>query len=339
MIDGELQMKQYLINPNLNWYKANMHCHTTNSDGRMTPEEIKKVYQEHGYSVVAFTDHEVIIDNSYLSDDKFLALTSTEYSINLPSENGFRDVKTIHMNLFSKDPHIKMHPAANSEMFGDRYKDIFNGPVPADGYHRVYTQESIQETINRANKAGFLVQFNHPNWSLNTREDYINLKGLWALEIYNYLTDLETGAEYCPNIYDDLLRHGHRLCCTMGDDNHNYQKSVVGSFGGFVYIGAEKLAYDDIFNALKNGVFYSSMGPVIEELSLDKEAKKVYIRCSEVEDIIFVGYNRRFVNFHGENLKEATFDLQDRDIYFRIAIRDKFGKFANTNAYFLDEID
>ena len=34
-------MKQYLLPPTGTFYKVNMHCHTTISDGSFTPEEIK----------------------------------------------------------------------------------------------------------------------------------------------------------------------------------------------------------------------------------------------------------------------------------------------------------
>lgn len=336
-------MKKVLIDPRLKWCKANLHCHTNQSDGFYTPSEIKKHYMEQGYSIVAFSDHEIIFDNSYLTDENFVAITATEYSINLPSPNGFRDVVTIHMNLFSKDPHNLFHPGANLDIFSNKQKELFqekyHKDIPCDNYQRVFTQESIQEVIDRANSKGFLVQFNHPNWSLNTRDDYINLKGLWALEIFNYFTELETGAEYCPNIYDDMLRHGHKLYCTMGDDNHNYQGSFEGSFGGITYIGVESLTYDHVYNAMKNGNLYCTMGPIIKELSYDNEKKIVRIECSEVVDIILVGYNRTFYHVYGENLNHAEFSLNGQEKYFRIAIKDKYGRYGNTHAYYLDELD
>ena len=33
----------YLISPHKKQYKANLHCHSTSSDGRKTPEELKEV--------------------------------------------------------------------------------------------------------------------------------------------------------------------------------------------------------------------------------------------------------------------------------------------------------
>ena len=75
-------MKKYLLPNDVNWYRANMHCHTTCSDGSLTPEEVKEAYKNMGYSIVAYTDHEILLDHSYLNDESFLALTSSEYSVN-----------------------------------------------------------------------------------------------------------------------------------------------------------------------------------------------------------------------------------------------------------------
>ena len=74
-------MKKVLLDPSKNYYKANMHCHSNKSDGRMSVEEIKEHYKANGYSIVAFTDHEHIINNSYLNDDEFLAITSCELAV------------------------------------------------------------------------------------------------------------------------------------------------------------------------------------------------------------------------------------------------------------------
>ncbi len=42
-------MKIYL-DPNKNYYKANLHCHTRASDGRAAPETVKEEYKKRGYS-------------------------------------------------------------------------------------------------------------------------------------------------------------------------------------------------------------------------------------------------------------------------------------------------
>ena len=38
-------------------YKANLHSHSTLSDGCLTPEEMAAAYREQGYSILAITDH------------------------------------------------------------------------------------------------------------------------------------------------------------------------------------------------------------------------------------------------------------------------------------------
>ena len=68
-------MKKHLLPESGNFYKANLHCHTVLSDGCLTPEEVKEIYKNAGYSVVAYTDHDILIPHhAELSDDEFLAL-------------------------------------------------------------------------------------------------------------------------------------------------------------------------------------------------------------------------------------------------------------------------
>ena len=73
---------KYLISPEVKQYKANLHCHTTLSDGQFTPLEIKKLYQKNGYSIVAFSDHEKLIPHPELEDENFIPLTAVEYMWN-----------------------------------------------------------------------------------------------------------------------------------------------------------------------------------------------------------------------------------------------------------------
>ena len=327
-------MRKYLIDPRQRWCKANLHCHTVLSDGCLTPEEVKQRYMAHGYDVVAFSDHEILHDNSYLCDENFVALTAVEYSIN-DTAGFWRDEKCIHLNLFSRDPHNTFHTASSVRNAG-RYYARFKDEFRCDGYDRVFTADDINEVIRRANEAGFLVQFNHPNWSLNTREDYMAIEGLWSLEILNYCTELETGAEYCPGIYEDMLNHGKRLYCSMGDDNHNGDKKDFGSYGGVTYIGVDSLSYDNVFNAMEKGNIYCSSGPRIHSLFVEDGV--VSLECDPATNVVFTSKNRRFRNVYGEALTHAEFPLDFASDYFRITVFDDKGGRAHTSAYYLDEL-
>lgn len=346
-------MKKYIISPHLNWYRANMHCHTTISDGHFSPEEIKDVYKKMGYSIVAYSDHELIRDHSSLSDDSFLAITASEFSIdddkpsfNLPGGESTEEWfarKVMHIGVYAKDPHNVFHPATDNTLF-DRWwraqgRDI--GEIACDDFHREYTSDSINEMIKRLNDSGFLVQLNHPNWSLNDMNDYLNLKGLWSLEILNYATEKETGAEYCPYIYDHMVRMGnYGLFCTMGDDNHNPDGSLEQSFGGSTFIGAERLEYGEIINALECGSFYCASGknpPKINALYVEDNVIK--IDCTPATDIFVTGLGRSHCHQPtlGQEITHAEFKLEPKDIMFRVTVRDKFGNNAHTHYYNANE--
>ena len=328
-------MRKYFIDPAQRQCKANMHCHTCLSDGTLTPQEVKERYMAHGYDVVAFSDHEILHDNSHLTDEHFVALTAVEYSVNDPAPY-WRDEKCFHFNLFSKDPHNTYH-VGSSERNAGRYFARFKDEFRCDGYDRVFTKECVNEVIRRAREAGFLVQLNHPNWSLNTREDYMMLEGLWGLEILNYCTELETGTEYCPIIYEDMLNHGKRLFCTMGDDNHNDGGRDFGSYGGVTYILVDSLTYDNVFASLEKGDFYCSSGPRIHSLALD--GRRVILECDPAINVVLTSKNRRFKNVFGEGLTHVEFDLENDCEYFRITVMDDKGGRANTNAYFEEDFE
>lgn len=338
-------MKTHLLPPDVNWYRANMHCHSTHSDGTWTPERLKAEYKARGYSVLAITDHEKLIDHSDLNDPGFLTLTSTEYCVididhpfPAPPEekdpNGIRYCRVFHLNLFSKDPHPAGQPARDT-IWGVQHGCFTGTPEEAEA-KRVFSYDRINEVVKAANDAGFLVQYNHPNWSLNTREDSLALKGVWALEILNYATELLTGGEYCPYVYDDMLRkNGPSLFCTMGDDNHNRGDTDLQSFGGSTFIGAKNLDYASIMDALERGEFYCSSGredpPRI--LALYLEDGEVHIDCTPAAHIFFVGHGRRFLAAHGDGITHASFPVRPHDRYFRIAVRDACGNTAHTHAY------
>ena len=94
-----------LLDKNKNFYKGNMHCHSTLSDGTFTPQELKKMYKEKGYSFLAITDHEHVNNNSYLDDEEFLTITSAEYAIKeFPKESTLvnLNMKVCHLNIYAK---------------------------------------------------------------------------------------------------------------------------------------------------------------------------------------------------------------------------------------------
>ena len=65
-----------------NWYKGNLHMHTTVSDGTLSPEEAVARYRAAGYDFVALTDHRTV--NPPWEDEDFLILSGAEYDTGDP---------------------------------------------------------------------------------------------------------------------------------------------------------------------------------------------------------------------------------------------------------------
>lgn len=338
-------MKKYLLPKDGSFYKANLHCHSTVSDGKLTPAEIKDAYMAQGYSVVAYTDHDIMIPHDELSDENFLALHGYEM------ESGDQTLdakhrKTCHVCLIAMKPdnltQVCYHRTKYMIGHGEEYRHLARFDESQPDFEREYTHACINEIIKTGRKNGFFVTYNHPAWSLEDRRDYGGYKGMHAMEICNYSSCTLGFAEYNPAVYDDMLRMGKRIFCIGTDDNHD--KYPVGhpkcdSFGAFTVIKAPSLAYTDITDALAAGHFYASQAPQIKELYF--EDGKLFVKTSACENITMTTGTRKARNLareKGKTLTHGVFDVAEDDIYVRITVRDKEGKYANTNAYFTDEL-
>ena len=342
-------MKKYLLPKDGNFYKANLHCHTTISDGCLTPEEVKEFYKSQGYSIVAYTDHDVMIPHHDLRDDNFLPLTGFEMEINEnfnddcpPME--FIDMRVCHLCFIAldeaTDKQIMFNPGY---CFGNGVNTakLVKPDEKTAGFERKYTHESINEMIKTGRDNRFFVTYNHPAWSLESYPEYIGYEGMNAMEIFNSGSVIIGYSDYSAHVYDDMLRASKRLYCIAADDNHNRHQDSrdCDSFGGCTMIKADKLEYSEITKALSDGNFYATQGPEIKNLWF--EDGKIHIDCSPAEKIICTVGRRRmqikWAHFHN-CIDTAEFEILPEDKYVRLTIVDSYGRCADTNAYFTDEL-
>ena len=318
-------MRIDIISQEGSFYKANLHCHTTKSDGRFSPEECKKIYQDQGYSVLAVTDHNRYGDYADQSEADFLMIAGCEVEINQEEREDFSTVKTYHLNLYDKCP---WEQKERKEMIAKPdvcYEDI----------------EAVNQYIDEMNRLGFLVSYNHPYWSLQDYRDYGGLKGLFGFEIYNHSCELDGMYGYQSQVYDELLRSGKKVRCLASDDNHNLcerSDPMWDSFGGFTMIKARELRYETVIAALQKGDFYCSTGPLIEALYIQDGSLSVC--CSPAVRIYVITKGRRCYRAlaqKGKTLTEATFPLTGKEGYIRVDVEDAQGRHAYSNAWFLEE--
>ena len=345
---------EFELLPERKGYKANLHCHTTDSDGCLTPEQMKEEYKKRGYSVLAYTDHAYMRDRTALSDENFVAISGYEHHVEPPMQNG-KHVKQYHWNFYSPRPdkvgmvgitgytwsyynQTFMKSKNRPERLVDKTPEC---PLIGGFYEDGYTLEGSNKNLEQAKKEGYLVVLNHPCWGRNDWRDLAGLKGLCGLEIYNsdcVLGGYVDDGEHC---YDLMLRDGQRINCFAGDDNHadpkgfeKYGKERCG-FGGYNYIYAEKLDYASVFDAMKKGNLYASSGAELRGVYL--KDGKVHVGCEPAMRVrILTDCRADVVYMKDKPLTSAVFELKN-DEWFRIVVETETGKKAYTKGYFLDE--
>ena len=343
-------MKKYLLPENGSFYKANLHCHTTVSDGSLSPEDTKAAYMEQGYSIIAYTDHDVMIDHDDLRDENFLPLLGYEIEITeaLPyNSEPFYAKKTCHLCLIARDRENAQQVCWHRSKYfignGKEYAHLAKFDESLPDYNRIYSHKGVNDVIAKAKEGNFFVTYNHPTWSMESYPEYSGYAGMDAMEMFNGGCLNSGYNDYNAHAYDDLLRQGKRIYCIGTDDNHgsktNPDRKFWDFFRAYTMIKAEKLEYSAIIEALDNGNFYASEGPEITELYY--EDGRVYIKCSDAAQInCTLGRRKSGIVMckEGEELTSASFAIVPEDVYFRLTVTAKTGKHATTNAYFVDEI-
>lgn len=332
------------ISPGARQYKANLHCHSNLSDGRLTPEELVRAYREQGYSILAITDHEASYDHTAASQPDFLLVTGYEAYIR-PSPDCCLDHygPEIHLNLLAKDPHnttligfdpkfCKYMPpeeAARREKAGEL------GP-------RRYDRGYIQAFIDQARASGYLVSYNHPCWSMESQEDILSCSGCFSLELFNTGSMKISGAEDNVALYDAMLRRGKRPYVHGADDNHNHHpfgSLMCDSFGAWTIVLSEGLSYPAVIRALEAGWFYASTGPAFTRLSF--QGKRVLMEFSGAQRAIMHMSPKWALNLWaraGEPFDRAEFDIPDRAPYVYFSLLDGDGRRAVTRAFTREEL-
>ena len=345
-------MKQYLLPKEGNLYKACLHVHTTCSDGLGTPEEIKRMYTEKGYSIVAYTDHEVIVPHNDLRDENFLPITGAEISVNknIPGLS-YRYSKQYHLNILSKDPEkTDFSFFTMSYLYWKSSLPYISEKMKTTEYPREYNNDCVNDILRRAKEEGFLVALNHPGLSGQNYVDYAALKGFWGVEVHNN-GSVGLGRVETEQPLIDLLELDERVFPLATDDMHGgYDQKSIDAIGGWTMVKAPALEYSAVMNSLERGDFYSTTGPEIHELYLDGET--LVVECSEAS-VIRVNTERRVSMIKkaiDEPLTRVCFDMHsyfadsfEKNMpvkpYFRVTMQDEKGKRAWTRAYFLDELE
>ena len=296
------------------FFRGNLHTHSTLSDGVLEPEEVCRRYADEGYDFLALTDHFVGVYNYPIADTK--RFRSNSFTTILGAE--------LHSGAMSNGELWHILAVGLPEDFA---------PSNSPHFRPVDDQESGAEIARRARDAGAFVAVAHPQWSGLTLDDARGIEAAHAVEIYNHGCAIGCDRPDGFHTLDLLLTEGRRLTLVATDDAHFYEPD---HFGGWVMVKAEANDPEALLASLKAGTFYSSQGPEIRNIELEK--RHVVIECSAVETAIVQGQGTAAVATHGSSMTIARIP-RDRFIaspWIRVTVRDRAGRRAWSNPIWVE---
>ena len=289
------------------WLRGNLHTHTVNSDGRLTPEEHAERYREAGYGFLAVTDHGEYVDTRGMGGGGLTMLQGEELS-------------------------------AGRTGAGTLYHVIALGIGEALPFQEADPAVSPQAVIDHVNEVGGIAVLAHPYWSGLTHGEAMALKGIAAVEAYNHVCELLNDRGEAAAHWDHMLTAGRRVNALAVDDAHSKEREHMpdDSFGGWVVAKCRDRSEKAILEALRRGLYYSSSGPTISGVEVGDG--EVSVTCSPAKKIAFVSVPCLGVCFKapGDSLTGASYSLRPGERYVRVQVTDSRGGRAWTNPVYVE---
>ena len=232
------------------WFKANLHTHSSVSDGLLTPAQRVAQYQARGYAVLALTDHRKTQDITGLSTRRCLVLRGVE-----------------------------VHPECAQPKGWWHFVGL---GVPKEMTFVEPLDPNLTAAALRANGAAVILA--HPAWCGQSFPDFAHLRGLDAIEVWNSTADT-AGRPSSETEWAEALDHGWRLAAVASDDcHHAYTDDVCEAW---TWLKMKSATVENVVQALRTGACYASTGPKIHDFRL--AAGRLTLRCSPAAKIQFLG--------------------------------------------------
>jgi hypothetical protein len=280
------------------WLKGNLHTHTTNSDGQLSPQAAIDLYAGAGYDFLALTDHWHITPTTEL-DCKGLTL--------IPGAELHGGVGELGQPAHVVTLGLAELPTRPGEC-------------------------SIADFIDHIAPACELCFVAHPAWCSLETHDLVDASGHLGLEVYNCTCHRGIGRGDSMIQWDGLLARGHRLLGLAVDDTHYHYDD---SLGGWLWLKAAANTVPAILSAVKSGNFHASTGPRINDIDLSGD--RITISCSPCREVCLIdprpGYGMTTDRRDRPSglLSEVTFPAIPDSPVFRIECIDADGRRAWSN--------
>jgi histidinol phosphatase-like PHP family hydrolase len=285
------------------FYRGNLHTHSTRSDGDLSPEAVCAFYKRMGYNFLSITDHFM---------DQF------SYPIT--------DCRAYETDSFVTLAGAELHAGKTS--IGEIWHILANG-LPYD-FAPNADGETGTQIAQRAMDAGAFVTCAHPNWYSLPESDVIALGNVHAIETINGISEDHNDRIDSWYMLDTMLSQGRRYFALTTDDAH-FTPRHSDRLKAWTWVKSESLTAESILDALKRGAYYSSTGAEIHHVEVREST--VYIQCSAVESIFITGIGARSVYKHAKGMIEAELELKrlGDSPFCRVTVRNSRGDKAWTN--------
>jgi hypothetical protein len=284
------------------WYKGNLHIHSSGSDGAQAPEEVVRRYAAAGYHFLAMTDHRRVTPVPSVPEG-FQVLSGAELEGDVTDVGD--DVHVVGFGLTrGGDP-----PA--------------RAPVP--------------ELIGWIRERGGEAFIAHPHWSGLIVKDLLQWEGSLGIEVFNASCHLSIAKGYARAHWDDLLGRKARAWGFATDDSHQHHNDhrPEDTACAWIMVKARALTRDALVEAIRGGLFYSSWGPAIHDVTVTDS--EVRVPTSPVKRINFVAQRsagESFTAIGTPTITEATYRIRGHEDYVRVECVDAEGRWAWSNPMF-----
>ena len=292
--------------------KGALHCHTTRSDGKGTPEEVIRLHYENGYQFMALTDHNIVNHINHCPDVPMTMLSGVERDFGLPGR-AYDKPHCVHI-VGVGVPH---DPAAPGQDVRPEWAGRGENAIDAQGM------------IDELHSWNMKTIYAHPEWSATTYRDYGKLTGNFAQEVWNTGCAVENNQDVNAPYWDEAIDDGQKVFGVATDDGHAMNQHCKG----WVMVSADNDAAS-ILDALEKGEFYASCGPEIRDFYVEDGV--VHSECSEAAAIHFVSLRYPLPCWRDPNggMTHAECKVPENLKYMRVCVMDKEGRRAWTNPIF-----
>jgi len=164
------------------WLKGNLHTHTTNSDGDLSPQEAAAAYAALGYDFLMFSDHDCFTKTKGLDPCGMVLIPGNE--------------------ITAYGPHL-LHVNAHRYIDPDEDRQAMIDAINVDGGFCIVCHPNWLEDYNHCDHK-FLDEW----------RDYL------GIEIYNGVCLRAEGSPIATDRWDRLLSAGRRVWGFANDDSH-----------------------------------------------------------------------------------------------------------------------